>query len=164
MFCGSLTAGGCPVHRSHQERTHQGGQGHHGHRQVNDPAPPQQHLPVVEEVPPLFEGAETMYKADLIATGFAAPVRARYITDVTNLKRGHLSNEILRNIEFNHTGLGEHLRDDLRRREVVRIHPQRDGAGCEGGALHELVTRAGARGDRDRRRRRAVRSRPGSTA
>ncbi len=65
----------------------------------------------VEEVAPLFEGAETMYKADLIATGYMAPVRAKYITDVTKLGRGNLSNEILRSVEFNYPGLGEHLRD-----------------------------------------------------
>ncbi|MBE7553199.1 MAG: hypothetical protein HS126_19180 [Anaerolineales bacterium] len=64
-----------------------------------------------EEVAPLFEGAETMYKADLIATGYMAPVRARFITDVTKLGRGNLSNEILRSVEQNFSGLGEHLRD-----------------------------------------------------
>jgi hypothetical protein len=64
-----------------------------------------------EEVPPLFEGAETMYKADLVATGFTAPVRARFITDVTKLGQGNLSNEILRSVERNFSGLGEHLRD-----------------------------------------------------
>lgn len=64
-----------------------------------------------EEVPPLFEGAETMYKADLVASGYMAPVRARFITDVTKLGRGNLSNEILRSVEQNFGGLGEHLRD-----------------------------------------------------
>jgi hypothetical protein len=64
-----------------------------------------------EEVPPLFEGAETMYKADLVATGFSAPVRVKYITDVTKLGRGNLSNEILRSVEHNYPGLGQHLRE-----------------------------------------------------
>ncbi|MCL4303190.1 MAG: hypothetical protein KJ077_46320 [Anaerolineae bacterium] len=64
-----------------------------------------------EELPPLFEGAEPMYKGDLIATGYTAPVRARYITDVTKLGRGNLSNEILRSVEHNFPGLGSHLRD-----------------------------------------------------
>ncbi|GIK40226.1 MAG: hypothetical protein BroJett011_40590 [Chloroflexota bacterium] len=64
-----------------------------------------------EEVAPLFEGAETMYKADLVASGYMAPVRARFITDVTKLGRGNLSNEILRSVEQNFGGLGEHLRD-----------------------------------------------------
>ncbi|MBE7553752.1 MAG: hypothetical protein HS126_22025 [Anaerolineales bacterium] len=52
-----------------------------------------------------------MYKADLVATGYMAPVRPKYITDVTKLGRGNLSNEILRSVEFNYPGLGEHLRD-----------------------------------------------------
>ncbi|MCQ3977568.1 MAG: hypothetical protein DPW09_29415 [Anaerolineae bacterium] len=64
-----------------------------------------------EEVAPLFEGAETMYKADLVASGFMAPVRVKYITDVTRLNQGNLSHDILRSMELNHPGLGEYLRE-----------------------------------------------------
>ena len=39
-------------------------------------------------------------------TGYTAPVRVKYITDVTKLGRGNLSNEILRSVDTTSTGCG----------------------------------------------------------
>ncbi|MBE7474343.1 MAG: hypothetical protein HS114_34870 [Anaerolineales bacterium] len=65
----------------------------------------------VKELPPLFEGAEPMFQADLEASGFFADVRFRLIDNVTNTREGHLANNILRAQNVNTPGLGDYLRE-----------------------------------------------------
>jgi hypothetical protein len=72
----------------------------------------------VEKLAPAFEGAEPMYRADIKARGAFLPVGARMVTDVTDPRKGYLSNDAIRSLDTVLPGLGTELfqRGDKSRR------------------------------------------------